>query len=250
MPKGFRVPANAVAGATAGQNRLRLLLLTLLILNAVAFYFYFLPPGGSQQDLTEQDQQIKGQIAALSKQGTRLELMASRVQTGSSQITDFKNKFFLPKRIAYGEVIEEIQRMAKISGLQERDAGFSEEPIEGTSDLSLLNIKANYEGPYASLVRFLYESDRSPMLLMLDSLTAAPEKNGQIIADIRFQAVIQDRPVTASYSRNSLLPASAVSSSPEKLPADPAAVNAAKADNVKAAEPVKPHGVKPAGSQP
>ena len=86
--------------------------------------------------------------------------------------------------------------MARISGLQERDAGFAEEPIEGTSDLSMLNIKANYEGPYASLVRFLYESDKSPMLLMLDSVTAAPEqRNGMIIADIRFQAVIQDRPV-------------------------------------------------------
>jgi len=89
-------------------------------------------------------------------------------------------------------VIEEIQRMAKVSGLQERDAGFSEEPIEGTADLSLLTIKANYEGSYSSLIRFLFESDHSPMLLMLNSLTAAPEKNGQIVADIRFQAVIRD----------------------------------------------------------
>jgi hypothetical protein len=83
--------------------------------------------------------------------------------------------------------------MAKISGLAERDAVYSEEPIEGTADLSILNITANYEGSYPSLIRFLYETDRSPMLLMLDSLTASPEqKNGQISTAIKYQVVIRE----------------------------------------------------------
>jgi Tfp pilus assembly protein PilO len=183
-----------VGQSGAGPSRLRILFFALLLLNLIACYFYFDPPGGSQQELAAQDQQIKNQIAAMNVRGARLQLMAARVETGSSQIADFQKTYFLPKRIAYGAVIEEIQRMAKTSGLQERDAGFAEEPIEGTGDLSLLTIKANYEGSYSSLIRFLYESDRSPMLLMLDSLTAAPEKNGQIVADIRFQAVIRDQP--------------------------------------------------------
>jgi Tfp pilus assembly protein PilO len=195
MLKSFSAMLGSSSGAASGQLKLRIFLVTLLMLNAVAFYFYFDPPGGSQQDLAAQDQQIRNQINAMNVQGAKLQLMASRVETGSSQIADFQKKYFLPQRIAYGAVIEEIQRMAKISGLQERDAGFSEEPIEGTADLSLLNIKANYEGNYPSLMRFLYETDRSPMLLMLDSLTAAPERNGNIVADIRFQVVIQDRPV-------------------------------------------------------
>ncbi len=192
MRRSFSSVLSSAQGSSAGQSRLRLLLLALLLLNAAAFYFYFDPPGGSREDLAEQDQQIRNRIAALNVQGARLEMMASRVETGSNQISDFEKTYFLPKRIAYGSVIEEIQQMAKTSGLQERDAGFSEEPIEGTADLSLLNIKANYEGSYSSLIRFLFESDHSPMLLMLDSLTAAPEKNGQIVADIRFQAVIRD----------------------------------------------------------
>jgi hypothetical protein len=59
--------------------------------------------------------------------------------------------------------------------------------------LSLLNITANYEGTYPSLIRFLYETDRSPMLLMLDALTASPEqKNGQISVAIRYQVVIRE----------------------------------------------------------
>ena len=70
--------------------------------------------------------------------------LASNVQAGSSQAADFTDKYFLPKRTAYVAVFEEIRRMAKASGIQERDAGWSEEPIEGTADLTLLNVTANY----------------------------------------------------------------------------------------------------------
>jgi Tfp pilus assembly protein PilO len=191
MRKSFSI--GSLLGAGTGQLYLRVALVLLLLLNLAGLFLYLDPPGGSQQDLAAQDRQIRNQIAAVSVRGARLKLMADRLESGSSQISDFQKRYFLPKRVAYGEVIEELQRMAQISGLQERDAGLSEEPIEGTDDLSLLNIKANYEGSYSSLIHFLYEADRSPMLLMLDSLTAAPEqKNGQISTDIRFQAVIQD----------------------------------------------------------
>lgn len=191
MRKSFKF--GSLRGAGSGRQKLRAVLIVLGLLNAVALYLYLAPPGGTPQDLTEQDQRIKSQIQALSVQGSRMQLVAKRVESGSNQIADFERQYFLPKRIAYGAVIEEIERMAKLSGMQERDAGFSEEPIEGTDDLTLLNIKANYEGSYPSLMRFLYETDRSPMLLMLDSLTAAPEqKNGQISADIRFQVVMED----------------------------------------------------------
>jgi hypothetical protein len=115
------------------------------------------------------------------------------VQTGSGQAAQFSDKYFLPKRAAYVAVFEEIQRMAKASGIQERDAGWAEEPIEGTSDLTLLNITANYEGTNANLMKFLYEADRSPMLLILDALTAAPQqRNNQINTAIRFQAIVRE----------------------------------------------------------
>ena len=188
----------SLLGVGTGQLKLRIGLVVLLLLNVAGLYLYLDPPGGSQQDLAAEDRQIRNQISAVNVQGARLKMMADRVESGSNQISDFEKRYFLPKRTAYGTVIEELQRMAKSSGLEERDAGLSEEPIEGTDDLSLLNIKANYEGTYSNLMHFLHEADHSPMLLMLDSVTAAPEqKNGQISADIRFQVVIQESPVTA-----------------------------------------------------
>lgn len=177
-----------------GQFKLRVALLLLVFLNAIAVYLYFDPPGGSQSELAYQNQQLKTRIAAMKAQDSRVRTMAQRVEHGSDQIAQFEKAYFLPKRVAYSAVIAEIQRMAKLSGLTARDAGFAEEPIEGTADLSLLNIKANFQGSYANVMKFLYETDRSPMLLMLDSLTAAPEqKNGEINTDIRFQVVIEDQ---------------------------------------------------------
>jgi hypothetical protein len=87
-----------------------------------------------------------------------------------------------------------LQRMAAASGLQEGDRVYSEEPIEGTADLTLLNIAANnYQGTYDNLMHFLYEVDKSPMLLMLDTLLAAPQQTGgRVNSSLRFQAVIQE----------------------------------------------------------
>ena len=43
------------------------------------------------------------------------------------------------------------------------------------------------------LMKFLYEADHSPMLIILDALTAAPQqRNNQINATIRFQAIVRE----------------------------------------------------------
>ncbi|HZQ55326.1 MAG TPA: hypothetical protein VFB14_24220 [Bryobacteraceae bacterium] len=168
---------------------------TLAVLNAAALFLYIFPPGGTRRQLAEESLQIRNRIAAARAQTVRLKTVSGKVQTGSAETSQFEGKYILPKRVAYEEVIAEIQRMAKAAGLQERDAVFTEEPIEGTADLSLLNITANYQGSYDNLMHFLHEADRSPMLLILDNVQAAPQqKGGQINTSIRFQAVIRENP--------------------------------------------------------
>ncbi len=167
--------------------------IVLAILNAIALFLYFAPPGGSRADLAQQSEQTRNEIAAARNRAMRLKNVAEKVEIGSSQSADFESKYFLPKRTAYGTVISEIQRMAKYAGVKEREAVFAEEPIEGTTDLSLLNVTADYEGSYEGLLRFLNAADHSPMLLMLDALGATPQqKGGEINTSIRFQAIIRD----------------------------------------------------------
>jgi hypothetical protein len=176
------------------QVYLKALAGVLAALNAVALFFYLAPPGGTREELSEQIAQVRRQIVATRGQTTRMRTTAGKVEAGSGQAESFEGQYFLPKRLAYVSVVGEIQRLAKVSGLDERDGVYTEEPIEGTADLSLLSASANFQGSYANLMRFLNETDHSPMLLMLDALTAAPQsKSGEISASMRFQAIVREQ---------------------------------------------------------
>lgn len=183
--------AAGTAAGTPVQLRLKVVCGVLALLNAVALFLYLVPPGGTREELAQQSVQLRNRIAAARSQSAVLKATSSKVQTGSGQVADFETTYFLHERKAYEAVIVEIQQLAKTSGMQERDRVYSAEPIEGTADLSLLNITANFTGSYGNLMHFLYEVDRSPMLLMLDSLNATPQpKGGDINASIRFQAIV------------------------------------------------------------
>ncbi len=198
MPKNFDVSSLSLAASRQSPRFwLRVGAGVLAALNAVALYLYFSPPGGTRQDLQEQSRQMQHQILSARAGAVRLQNVSQKVQTGSDQGVDFQQKYILPKRVAYDQVISEIQRMAKQSGVQPREGVFSEEPVEGSPDLSILNFTSSYEGTYDNLMHFLYQTDKSPMLLMLDTLQASPQQKGQQInASIRFQAIIREEPST------------------------------------------------------
>ncbi|MFL6415746.1 MAG: type 4a pilus biogenesis protein PilO [Bryobacteraceae bacterium] len=195
MPRSFSQFFPSKVGAAHSEIRrwLQIAAAVLVVLNAVAFYLYVAPPGGTRRELTRQSEQLRNEIASEKVRATKLKTVSAKVQLGGNESAEFERKYVFPKRLAYGAVIAEIQRMAKASGLQERDAVYNEEPIEGSADLTLLNSTANYEGTYENLKKFLYEVDHSPMLIMLENITASPQQKGnQINASIRFQAVIRD----------------------------------------------------------
>ncbi len=179
------------------------------MLNLIALYFYLSPPGGTREELELDSAQVQNEIRAAQIQSGKSRGLAAHMETASEQAAAFSAKYFLPRRTAYVTIFDEIQRMAKASGIQEKDAGWSEDPIEGTDDLTLLNITANYEGTNANLMKFLAEADHSPMLLVLDTLTASPQqKNNTIDASLRFQAIVREpAPGAPAFSPVSSSPA-------------------------------------------
>ena len=191
MTRNFKLALPAVRGA---RFWLLAFCSTLALCNAIVLFLYLVPPGGTRGELAAERDRLSGEIAAAQARALHLKTIAAKAETGGQQSVDFEAQYFLPRRQAYATVMGEIQRLAHASGLRERDAVYSEEPIEGTDDLSLLNHTANYEGSYENLLRFLQEVNQSPMLLMLDSLQAAPQqqKGRQINTSIRFQAIIRD----------------------------------------------------------
>lgn len=194
MPSNFNVFRSvATLGRRGPGFWLRTIGIVLLLCNAVALFWCLDPPGGTRQQLSDEMLQVHNQIAATRANAARVKTVAAKVQLGYGQGKTFESKYFLPRRTAYQSVIAELQRMAQASGLQARDSVNTEEPIEGSDDLTLLNVTANFEGTYANLMQFLYEVDKSPMLLMLDSLGATPQQtSGRVTAALRFQTIIQD----------------------------------------------------------
>jgi len=194
MPSSFKVFRSVTTLGRRGPGFwLRIVGAVLLLCNAVALFWCLDPPGGTRHQLSDEMLQVHNQIAATRASAARVKTVAAKVQLGYGQGKTFESKYFLPRRTAYQSIIAELQRMAQASGLQARDSVNTEEPIEGSDDLTLLNVTANFEGTYANLMQFLYEVDKSPMLLMLDSLGATPQQtSGRVTAALRFQAIIQD----------------------------------------------------------
>lgn len=196
MARNFSLE-KAHAAVTRGGTRFWLLVAgsVLLVANCVALIFYLAPPGGSRAELQQRREQLRSEIAGTRTASARLRNVSGKVQLGSTEADVFENRYFLPERIAYSSVIAELQRMAKATSVDEREAVFSKEPIEGSDDLSVLNISARFQGSYANLMHFLNEADKSPMLLMLDTLQATPQqRGGQIDTEIRFQVIIREQP--------------------------------------------------------
>jgi Tfp pilus assembly protein PilO len=125
------------------------------------------------------------QLAALETQtAARRSLLSSTrqhvaaVEQGRSEGDKFLNQYFLARRTAYSTLLSELVDAADRAKIKPKEHAYATEPIEGSDTLSMMSISANYEGTYANLMRFVHEIDRSPRLLIIEALNAAPEQSG------------------------------------------------------------------------
>jgi len=171
MPRNF----NGAAGIT---TRWRIALGVLLLATIGAAWIVMYPPGGSADDLQRQLAALQSQTA-----GRRALLASTRqhvaaVEQGRAEGDKFLNEYFLARRTAYSTLLTELVDAADRAKIKPKEHAYATEPIEGSDSLSMMSISANYEGTYANLMRFVHELDRSPRLLIIEALNAAPEQTG------------------------------------------------------------------------
>jgi len=160
----------------------RLVLGVLLAANLVAAGLVLFPPGGSAEDL---ERQLAGlQSQAMTRQATleRARQHASAVERGRAEGDQFLGEYFLGSRTASSTVLSELDAAASAAKITQREHAFSLEPIEGSNSLSMMSVTAAYTGKYADLMRFVHELDRSPRLLIIESLSAAPQQNSDVLS--------------------------------------------------------------------
>ncbi len=163
------------------QTVVRAILGTLVLANLVAAGLVLFPPGGSAEQLERErvtlESQLRSQLARLETTRTH----AAAVQKGRQQGDDFLGKYFLNNRTAFSTVLTELETAAQQTKLKQRDHAYTLEPVEGSDNLSTMSITAAYEGTYQDLMHFVYAIDRAPGLLVIESLSVAPQTKSDVL---------------------------------------------------------------------
>ncbi len=157
------------------QSKLRVLVGVLLVLAMIGAGLVLFPPGGSDETLVQELQSLQTQATQRrrSLEATRKNVAA--IEKARKQGDGFLGTYFLDRRTAYSALLSELEAAAKQSQIKAKEHSFNTEPIEGSDTLSMMTITANYEGTYKDLMNFVYQIDRSPRLMIIESLNAAPE---------------------------------------------------------------------------
>jgi len=171
----------------------RLVLGTLLVADLATALLVFKPWGGSRQDVEERLVGLREEAARRRQVVERLRDVVAKVEAARREADDFLQSYFLERRTVSSTVLGELDSMAKQAGLKQKEGSYLFEPIEGGEGLSMMTILASYEGSYGDLMHMLNLLDRSPRLLILSDLQAAPQASGQTLnVTMRLNAFVRD----------------------------------------------------------
>ena len=172
MPRNFKNP----------QFLLRALVGVLLAANLVAAGILLFPPGGSAEDLERQLAGLQAQTITKKALLEKTRKNVAAVELGRAEGDQFLSQYFLGRRAAPEILLTELGNAAAGSKIKEKDRSFSFEPIDGSDVLSMLSITATYEGEYSDLLHFVHEIDKSPSLMIIESLSAAPQTGSKVLS--------------------------------------------------------------------
>jgi len=203
MPRNSRGQGPGARGQASDYQRsltrkIRIVLGALLALNLVALGLVLFPPGGSAEDLERELATLQSQITQKRALLERTRLNVAAIEKARGAGDHFLNDYFLSRRTADSALLSELTAAAGKAQIKERDRAQTTEYIEGSDSLSMMTITANYEGTYRNLLNFIGELDRSPQLLIIESMSAAPQQNSNILTvSLKIDAFIRDERVNS-----------------------------------------------------
>lgn len=194
MPRSFSsLSAGWLRLARDPQVAVRAVLAALLLANLIAAWFVFQTPGGSLESLESgvlaAQRTLAARKAALEGAQRAVDLAAKANESGGQ----FLRTYFLARRTAYSDLLAELEEAAGKAGIKPRDRSYSYEPVEGSEELGMLTINANFEGAYADLIQFVNQIDRSKRLLIIDQLAAQPQAQaGALVVNLKLNAFFRE----------------------------------------------------------
>jgi hypothetical protein len=197
IPAGFGalIPASFSALLKDPRVVMRSIIGTLLAANLVAAVLAFKPFGGSADDLRREQSDAARQLAELQARLASTRRLVGKVEQARREGDDFLAKYFTDRRTTYSTVIEELDRASQAAGIKPRDRNVELNPIEGSDTLEMMSLTAGYEGDYASLEKLVNLLDKSPRFLIIESMQASPQQNGQMLTvSLKLDGFVKEEP--------------------------------------------------------
>ena len=160
---------------------MRVMLFSLVLANLVAFYFVMVPLGGSPEELDGRLVSLQRQVALQRKDLERVRGMSTQMTSARRDAEQFEQRSFTDRRVVYSTLVSEIAKAAQESGIRVKEHALVNEDVEGTENLGMITVNANYEGTYGDLIQFVNKVDRSPRFVIIESMSAAPQQGTNLL---------------------------------------------------------------------
>jgi hypothetical protein len=182
MLRSFRRDAPGAGRQAETTFALRVLVGVLLAANLIAAGILLFPPGGSAEDLEKELASLQAQAVTKRALLEKTRQNVKAVELGRAEGDQFLSQYFLGRREASENLLAALGSAESGSKIKEKGWSSSFEPIEGSDTLSMMSVTATYEGEYGDLLHFVHEIDKSPSLMIIESLTAAPQSGSKVLS--------------------------------------------------------------------
>jgi len=177
MPKNSSAP-----GWKEPRVVVRAVLGALLAANLVAAGLVMFPPGGSADDLEREMASLQTQVAQNKAVLEQTRKHAASVDMAKSEGGKFLDEYFLDRRTFNVSLQMALNDAASASKIKPRNTSYAISPIDGSDTLSMITVTTEIEGTYHDVMGFVHQIDKSPRLLIIESLNASPQQGSNILS--------------------------------------------------------------------
>lgn len=160
----------------------RVVLGVLLAANLVAAGLVMFPPGGSADDLEREMASLQTEISQKKVLLEQTRKHAAAVDMAKSGGDKFLDEYFLDRRTFNASLQMALNDAFSASKAKPRDITYDISPIDGSDTLSMITVTTDLEGTYHDVMNFVHEIDKSPRLLIIESLNATPQQGSNTLS--------------------------------------------------------------------
>jgi hypothetical protein len=156
----------------------------LLVANLVMAVVAFKPFGGSADDLRKDQASLSAQLRKVQGTLEKSKQHVAKIEIARTEGDDFMSKYILDKRAAAATMVEELNKVAKDSGVRVLPDTFTYEEVEGSDTLQMMAVVAPFEGDYNGLTKLVNALEKSPRFWIIDEMSLnAPQQQNQRVAN-------------------------------------------------------------------